>query len=223
MSPLTDDLIRDLVEDAPPVRRIARLRSIASLAIGSALLVAAVRVAIVGVRPDLGSFAPPVWLVVVLLGLAVASLGGLAAALGAAVPGREVVTRAGLAAIFVGVGFAVGTAAAPWALSSLLSPASHSWLADASGCIGTASYVGLPPALILAWYLRRAGPSRPYFALAAACGGAVGLGAVAVQSSCVIDSSFHVLVAHTLAPMLGGALLVALLALLVRFRAMSGA
>jgi hypothetical protein len=216
MTRLTDELIGDLVADAPAVRRIARLRWVAAAAVGAALAAASLRVGIAGIRPDLAGLAPPVWLVLVVLGLAVTSLGGLAAGLGAGVPGREGVTLIGLAAALTGLAVAVATAAAPWVLSSVVAPAGDARLADACSCIGIASFVGIPPALILAWFLRGAWPARPIFALAAACGGAVGLGALAVQSSCPIDTAFHVLVAHTLAPMIGGALILVLLPLAIR-------
>lgn len=216
MSRDADRLIEQLSRELAPVRRIPRLRSAASVVLLGAALVALALLALQGARPGLIPFALPLESSAILAGLLLVGLGGTAAALGGSVPGRERVARAGSAGLAAGLLLAAGAG-----FSLLLHARGLARLGlDWSGlqCLLRAGTLALVPALLLAGFVRWAAPARPLAALAAAAGGALGFGAVAVHLSCPSDEPVHLAAFHALAPVLGGVVLWALLVLLRRVR-----
>ena len=149
-----------------------------------------------GIRPDLaaGTAAPSVALIAV--GLTIVAVGGIAACLGAGVPGRERVARLGIATLIAGLAVAAG--AAGWGLTSM---GAGAWQGLGLGCLATAFLAGLLPGVGLLAFLCGAFPTRPAAALATAAGGAVGLGSISVHASCAVTGALHVLIGHALAPM----------------------
>ncbi len=204
--PSTEHIVNELVQGLEPVRPLPRLRTVAAGALGLGAVACSVVIALRGLRPELvaGEIQPSIILIAV--GLGVVALGGVTASLGAAVPGRERVTRGGLIALVGGLALASG--AAGWGLFSMGMAA---WEGLGLACLTIALLAGLVPGVALLGFLVRAFPANPPAALAMASGGAVGMGAVSVHASCPATGVLHVLVGHALAPLLGGALLTLLL------------
>jgi hypothetical protein len=209
-----DETLRYAVElaaAAEPVRRVPRLRVVASAAILAALSCVAVAVAVTGVRADVAHGAMSLPYLVVLLGLGVFALGGLLAALGASIPGRERVWRAGA--------IALGLSVVLWLVGGLgllagglaTGPVNRAWLDMSLTCLGIATGVGFIPAIALISFVLGAFPYRP--GVAAAIGGAamVAFGSGAVHLTCSVDELFHLSLAHVVGPLAAGALLGSLL------------
>jgi hypothetical protein len=194
----TEPLLRELVRELAPVRRIPRLR--ATLALALLLWLAAVAVhALVGgpsLRGDAGRTDPAS--LAVLVGLAAAGLGAALAALADAVPGRAAAARAGCSVALAGGLLALAGGAASVAVPE----APGSWLpaGPTLACMGRASALGALPALVLCAFLARAVARRPRLGAGLAGAGAVALGAVAVQATCPHMGGVHVLVGHALVP-----------------------
>jgi len=146
------------------------------------------------------------------LGLTIVAVGGIAASLGAAVPGRERVARVGLIALVGGLALSAGAAA--WGQGSTGSAA---WEEIGLACLRIATLAGLLPSAALLAFLVLAFPRWPAASLAAAAVGAVGLGAVSVHASCPVSGWTHVLVQHALAPLIGGTALAVVLYPLLRW------
>ena len=203
----SENLVGDLVRELEPVRLIPKLRTVAGAALGLGVLGSGIVFAIRGLRPDLmmGTLQPVALLIG--LGLTAVACGGIVASVGAAVPGRESVARTGLLALVSGLTLSAG--AAGW---GLFSSGAAAWGGGLEmRCLLTASGVGLLPTVGLLLFLVHALPRRPAAALAAAAGGAVGIGGLAAHASCAATGGLHLLVEHALAPVLGGLLLAALL------------
>ena len=204
--PSTDRVLEDLVRGLEPVRPIPRLRTVAAAAL---LLGAAASLLFLweaGLRSDLASAALRPSLVGVALGLAIVAVGGVANALGAAVPGREGVARFGLGSLLAGLGLAAGSAG-----GGLIFAGVAAWEGMGLSCLVSAVLIGLLPSVPLMAFLARALPRRPAGALSAAAGGAVALGALAVHTHCPASGGTHILIGHALAPLLGGLFLGAML------------
>ncbi len=202
----TEQLVGGLIQNLEPVRPIPRLRAAGAGALALGAISSAVVISLRGIRPDLvaGTVGPSVALIAI--GLTVVALGGIAACVGAAVPGRERVARVGIGTLFAGLAVAAG--AAGWGLVSM---GAGAWEGLGLGCLTIAFFAGLLPGVGLLAFLVRAFPNRPAAALATAAGGAVGLGSISVHASCAVTGGLHVLIGHALAPLLGGAVLALLL------------
>jgi hypothetical protein len=212
--PSTEQLMTGLVGDLGPVRQIARLRTVAFGALVLGAVSAGVVIGLRGLRPELiaGHLQPSILLVAI--GLTIVALGGVVAALGSAVPGREQAARIGLGALFAGFVLAAGTSG--WVLCSMGVAA---WEGLGLRCTATALLGGILPAVGLLAFLVGAFPARPAASVAAAAGGAVGLGGIAAHVSCPATGGLHVFVGHTLAPLVCGVLLaLGVYAVLVRLR-----
>jgi hypothetical protein len=197
-----DERIRDLVEDARPVRRLPPpARRFPRWAAAAALCLAA-GVALHGTRPDLAFVAlDPAFLFPALAALAAASLAA-AAALVISVPGHPSSRAAGaLAAGAVAVwllglasGVAFGTGPARW------DPG------PGAGCVLDLATMGLIPGAILFVMAFRAAPLRRAWVgwlLAVALASS---GSLATALTCRNDSPAHVLVWHFLPVLAAGAL-----------------
>ena len=113
----TEQLVGELIQNLEPVRPIPRLRAAGAGALALGAISSAVVISLRGIRPDLvaGTVGPSVALIAI--GLTVVALGGIAASMGAAVPGRERVARVGIGTLFAGLAVAAG--AAGWGLVSM--------------------------------------------------------------------------------------------------------
>lgn len=204
----TKDFVRELSRDLSPVERIARLRTAAMGVLGLWLLVTLAAVAAKGLTASLsdpshmsGGYGA------ILAGLSLVGLGGLAAALAAAVPGREPAVRAGSGVLTFGLLIAVGlgglllrgdpTAATPASLRSDVA------------CLVLAGIVAALPSLGALAYVARAAPARPVATLWGIGLGCVALGAFTAQLGCGDGSLRHLLMSHALAPAIGSAVFLA--------------
>jgi len=212
--PSTDELIQELSRDLPPVRPIPPLRWMVA---GVLLLWAAIALAGVmlrGVAVDLLPLSGPrVSAAAVFAGLALTGLGGVLAAFGLAVPGRERLGRAGLVTALVGLAVAAGLGTI-LAWQSVAPPPAPA--ASDLGCLGIGLALGFLPAVAAVLLAGRAAPHRPLVVVLAAAAGTAALGAVAAQASCPSLDLRHLILGHVLAPAAAAALLT--LPLLVALR-----
>ena len=212
----TEDLAQQLVGDLSPVKPIARLRVAASAVV--ALWVATV-VAVswmAGESPRFGEAAfwsNPIT-VAVLLGLAVAAAGAVAAALASAVPGRERLARAGRSSAASAVVWLIGFGL--WAVARDESAPVANLIAGCAFCVGSAVLFAIPAALAACFYLSRGAPQHLLIASGVAAAGTAGLGAVAVHAICDVAGGYHLLLGHCSIPIVAGLLFALPLAGLVR-------
>jgi hypothetical protein len=213
----SERLVRELVGALVPVRRLPRLRSIAAGVglLGVAMALWALRG--VGLRENLLELvaASPGFLAI-LLGLGLAAGGGMVATLGASVPGREPVERAGLGLLGLAavLGLGVGPAALLAAGAAGVSPP---WPRDLECMLGAVRIAVLPGAALL-WFVARAAAQRPALAVALGSAGAVALGALVMQASCPFAGARHLIVGHALAPIVAATLLALPLSWFLRHR-----
>ncbi len=202
-----DDLIRALSEDLTPVRPIPRLRTMGVVVVAFWLLVSLIGAFVLGVRSDYADvLLMDKGLLAVFLALGVAGLGGVIAALAAAVPGREAATRAGF---FVGAG-GLGVAAAVTSLLIANRPetvASAPFAAHLT-CLIMACVAALLPSAAALWFAGRAAAMRPVFIVIAAAAGSAALSTIASMTHCTYDDPVHLFLGHVLAPVAGAMLLV---------------
>lgn len=211
----SEDLIRELARDLEPVEPIPRLRFAVAALLVLWAAVGALALALLGPRPHLFA-ALTAWQGAgwVFLGLAMAGVGGLLAALALAVPGRQAAARAGLGLAVLGLAVAGGLGG--FLLAHAASPGPRAPLAADVHCLAAACLIGLLPALGIVAFAGRAAPFRPRMLAALAAAGAVALGAFVAEAACPYTDPRHVLVAHVLAPAVGAALLTLPLARILR-------
>jgi len=204
----TDDFLRELSRDLSPVERIARLRSATLGVFGLWGVLTLAALAVRGLSP---AFSRPTGLTsgfgVVLMGLSLAGLGGVVAALASSVPGRETTARA--AGGLLGLGLLVGLGLGGWLLSGDAAAALSPGLGSDARCLSLALGVAALPALGALLYVVRAAPARRAMTLAAVGAGCVALGAFTAQLGCTDTTFRHLMVAHALAPAIGAALFLA--------------
>ena len=185
------------------MRPIARMRS-ALAAIGLAGLGACTVFFAVLSRDQPLPFVPEPRYWVAIIGMSVFALGGVCAALGSSVPGRDAVLRTGVFAMLSG---ALITAAASAVFMLRLSDGEVGgtfWSLASLVCLGSASLVGLPAAALLTYFCARGFPHRPFWSLGAGAFGLVAFGALPVSISCGDHSIYHVVFAHLFAPLSAG-------------------
>jgi hypothetical protein len=211
-------LIRELARDLEPVQPIPRIRTVMAGVIALWFAAAAIGFAVLGLRPDLGEAMIGVrGVAIVFAGLGLAGLGGVVAALGMGVPGREALARVALALAILGMVIAVGVGTLLFAISPVTD--ARLFVRGDLACLTVASLVGLFPAVAVVWFAGRALLFRPVIAVLAAAAGTAALGAITAQGSCPHPEMRHLLVAHALAPGFGVLLLtLPLLVALKRFR-----
>jgi len=201
----TDEFLRELSRDLSPVERIARLRSGVLGVIGLWGVLTLAALAVRGLSP---TFSHPTGLAsgfgVVLVGLSLAGLGGVVAALASSVPGRETTARA--ASGLLGLGPLLGLGLGGWLLSRDVAAALPPSLGSDARCLSLAFGVAALPALGALLYAVRAAPSHRAMTLAALGAGCVALGAFTAQLGCTDTAFRHLMVSHALAPALGAAL-----------------
>ena len=125
----TEGLVRELARDLEPVRRIPRLRVVAVFLALAALGLAGVAVALLGLRPDVRAGTAHAPYLGIVAGLGLFSVAGLAAALGASVPGREALARSGLVALAAALAVWMAAFAVQLGAGAQLGPLDGSWLA----------------------------------------------------------------------------------------------
>jgi hypothetical protein len=130
-----------------------------------------------------------------LIGLAAMGIGAVAAALAAAVPGRDGALRAG--ALGACAGFAAALLGGLWGMSS---PGTEAGLGPYAYCVLRGLVLSIAPTWLVCAYFLRGVSRRPGRGAALALAGAVALGAAAVHATCPSDSPVHWIAAHTLAP-----------------------
>ena len=214
----TEDLVQDLAHRLTPVQPVVRLR-VAGASVLLAWCFAVVASWLLGGGvPTLASDWPrgdlAFWSI--LLGLAIAAIGALLAALGSAVPGREGATRAGRVTALAGFAWLFGAGLLGFVDSRIETPAAM--LAGSSPCLLSGLALGLPSVLIACLFLSRGVAPNLRIAVALAASGSAALGAFAVHAICPVTSGYHVMLGHCLAPIVGAALLaVPLAALMARW------
>jgi hypothetical protein len=202
----TDDFVRELSRDLTPVERLVGLRSgaLGVLAVwGAVTLVALVAKGVSATFAEPGGLASGYG--AVLVGLGLVGVGGLVAALAAAVPGREATARAASALLAVGLLLALGLGA--WLLSGDPAAAVPPSLGSDLRCLVFGLAFALLPSAGALLYVARAAPSRPAIVLGAVGVGCVALGAFTAQIGCGDPALRHVMVGHALAPLIGTAVL----------------
>jgi hypothetical protein len=212
----TEDLVRQLVQNLPPVKPIARLRVAAAGVV--ALWIAAVVTTgrMTGEWPRVGEvvfWSDPI-AVAILLGLTVAAVGAVVAALASAAPGREPLVRAGQIGAGAAVVWLIGCGL--WAVAGGGSESTASLFAGSASCLVHALVLAIPAALAASFYLSRGAPQHRLIASGVAAAGAAGLGAVAVHATCSVAGGFHLLLGHCLTPVIAGLLFALPLAGLIR-------
>ena len=214
----SEERIRELARDLPPVRPIPPLRAAAAGAVALGLAALAAEWLLGG--PGLRAGGAVTWLslsyLATLAGLVLVALGGGVAALASAVPGREAAARLGMGAAALGLGLAV--AGGLWGFAHGASQAGGEDLMACLWCIGRALALGIAPALLACGFIVYAAVRRPGRGTALALAGGVALGAAAVHATCPSNSPLHWVVAHALAPVVAAVVLTAPLAALLARR-----
>lgn len=213
----SERLIQDLARDVQPVIRVPRLRVVGGLvALVGAAAVALTVLASEGLRENLGSLLRTTpGFTATLAGLVLGALGGVAAALGASIPGRAGVERGGLTLLAVAALLAL--VAGPLLLLWQASGASPPFARDLD-CLRGAWLTGFAPAAVVAWFVVRAAPHRPGLALGLGIAGAVALGALVRATTCPFAGTRHLLLGHAMAPLLAAVVVAPILVWLRRRR-----
>ncbi len=206
--PETRDYAAALARHLEPVRRIPPLRWVAAALSLLALFVAGLATALLGLR---GDAMPDLPFVGVVAGLLVFGVGGLVSALGASIPGREALSRVGLAG--------VALAAVLWSAALLAAPVGDvgigpfdsAWVEATFSCLGMATGVGFIPAVALLAFVLGAFPYRPALAGGLGVAAMVAFGSGAVHLTCANNELFHVSIGHVIGPLASGALVGAFL------------
>ena len=204
----TEQFAAALARILEPVRRIPPLRLVAAALSLAALFVAGIATAVLGPRDNVLASLP---LVGGLAGFFMFGVGGLVAALGASVPGREDLSRVGFGGIAI--------ALAIWAVSSIaalrgggmVGPSDANWISATFTCLGLATAVGFVPAVALLAFVIGAFPYRPALAGGLGAAAMVAFGAGAVHLTRAHENVFHVSLGHVIGPLVGGALVGAVL------------
>ena len=208
------ELIGALTAGLEPVRRLPSLAvsATAVLAIGLAGIVAVALVSpsfsplwprLVG-RPDFAG---------IFVGLGVAGLAGVLAALAGAAPDREGIAQRGVLLAVVSLVAAAGACltvvAATGAWQGPVDPAN-------AICLGRAAMLALVPASALLFFCLRGWVMRPRLAAGAGLIGSASLGALAIHLGCSEVAPLHQLIGHLAAPVVVTALLLVPLAHVLR-------
>ncbi len=172
------------------------------------MFVAGLATALLGLR---GDAMPDFPFVGVVAGLLVFGVGGLVSALGASIPGREALSRVGLAG--------VALAAVLWSAALLAAPVGDigigpfdsAWVEATFSCLGMATGVGFIPAVALLAFVLGAFPYRPALAGGLGVAAMVAFGSGAVHLTCANNELFHVSIGHVIGPLASGALVGAFL------------
>ena len=207
MSRSPEMLISELSRGLQPVRRAARLRNVAALAVALALGAGVVAVlswslneAFQGLRP-----APRYW--VAIAGMLAFAAGGVTAALASSIPGNDRLVRAGVVCMAAGAVLTVVSSALFLLMISDGAPGGTFWSMLSLTCLGKSSLVAVPAAILLAVFAARGYPHRPGLTVGFGALGGVAFGSLPVAMSCGAESIFHIVFGHLLAPASAGVVL----------------
>ncbi len=217
-NPETEGFAAALARDLAPVRRLPRLRVVGAGVVLWALSIAAVVVLYLGPRAEVQQLRMSWPFMGTIGGLLLFAFGGLLAALGASVPGRQAVARIGTAAITVSLGVLVAAGTGMLLQGAPVGPLGELWLGGSLSCLGIATGAGILPAAAVLSFIIGAFPYRPALAAGAGVAGMVAFGSGAVHMTCASDEFLHVSLAHVVVPLSAGALLGVGLLLLQRRR-----
>ena len=212
----TKQLIVFLAREIRPVRPVLPIGwEVAGIAAFTTLF-ALVMVTLLGLRDDdLGAGPGTMPFNLVALGLALAGVGGVMAALASSRPGRERLQSVTLATSIAAL---VGLASAAFlGLEDAPQSAGRVWGEIGEiPCVLFSLMLALPPALIVIRLAASAAPLRPRrTAWLAACG-VTALGTLVAHLTCRTPGAWHVVLTHALLPLVGGVVLFAPLTLLLR-------
>jgi|SRR5215469_10276538 len=211
----TDVLIRSLARDLEPVRPVRPLRREILRVAGVAGAVTLLTVVGLGLRPGLAVVPGQTTFVAMALGLAVFGLGSIGAALAFARPGLEsrglAMTLGSVVSLLVCVGIS-----AFW-LQTGSSPGDSVWGGERElPCLIFSILLALPAALFATHLAASAAPIHSVRTSVLTAAGGTALGMLAAHLTCRTPGAWHTVLTHALAPMIGGLLLTAPLALILR-------
>ena len=212
----TEALVRRLARALEPVRPIPRLWVVATLVVALGVLAFAADLLLggQGFRPlgDPAWASPGYW--VILLGLAMAAIGGLSGAVASAVPGRKTALRFGIGAVAIGLALAIGAALA--GLRGKSGGVSADEILACLWCMGRAAEIGLLSLIAAAGFVASAAALRLGASAALAVVGSVALGAAFVHVTCPSDDPLHHLVSHALTPAIAAGVITVPLGIVLR-------
>ncbi len=208
MSRTTEELIRDLAGDLPPVKPLARVRTVVGFALLLSLPLFAWWFAEHGLRHQFHAGETPGFSYLASgAALLILAGGGLVFALTSVIPGRERDARAGQLLFGGGVALALSLFAAQGLAGNLhLVDGLHSSRSCILGAVGLA----IPAGLVVARYVIRGAPRSLSVALAAGFTGGMGMAAILVHLTCAHADPVHMVLGHALAPLYGGVVVVAM-------------
>jgi hypothetical protein len=211
----TDALIASLTRDLRPVRPVRSLsREILRVA-GVAAVVTIAVVAPLGLRPGLEAVPGETPFVAMALGLGLFGLGSIAAALAFARPGLE--GRAGALVLGSVVSLLVCAGIAAFYLRPDEATGVGLWGGERElPCVVFSIVLALPAALFATYRAASAAPIHSVRTAILTAAGGTALGMVAAHLTCRTPGAWHTVLTHALAPMIGGVLLLAPLALMLR-------
>jgi len=198
-------LIEELVARLVPVRRVSRPGIALCAVVGAWLLGLGWMGAGHGLPPALRGAGPATGgFVGVLVGLGLCALGGSAAGLAAAIPGREAGIRIG--GSLGGLGLVVAIAAASLGLVLSTGSADAAPFSASARCFASAVGLAALPGSVLGLCVLRGWVGRPLGATLLVLAGAFGLGGLGVHLLCPLVDPGHVLAGHVSAPVVTAAL-----------------
>lgn len=211
----TDALITSLAQDLEPVYPVRPLRRevLKVGAVAGAVTIAAV--ASRGLRPGLDVVPGQTTFIVMAFGLAVFGLGFISAALASARPGLE--ERGTALALGSMVSLLTCVAIAAFWIRGLPSTGEAVWGGERElPCVLFSIGLALPAASFATYLAASAAPIHAIQTAVLTAAGGSALGMVAAHLTCRTPGAWHMVLTHALAPMIGGFLLVAPLALLLQ-------
>ena len=198
-------LIDELVARLDPVRRVPRPEIALCAVVGAWLVGLGCMGAAHGLSPALaGTGAATGGFVGVLVGLGLCALGGSAAGLAAAIPGREASVRIGRS--LGGLGLVVAIAAASLGLVLATGSTASAPFSASAKCFAIAVGLAVLPGSVLGLCVLRGWVGRPLSATRLVLAGAFGLGGLGVHLLCPLVDPAHVLAGHVSVPLVTAAL-----------------
>ncbi len=200
MSQSTDDFIRALAEDLPPIQPMERLRETLSMALLASLPLSLVWLMTLGLRPELaGSASLPEFYLPIIAILALMAAGGLVAGVADAIPGRESTMMAGRWITALGGLAAIGS------LGFINSHEMSHQAASSIQCVLGTAFLAVPSVALCARFVARGAGVLRRRAFFFACVGGMALSALVIHLSCPESNAMHLILGHALAPTIGSA------------------
>lgn len=212
--PRYDVFIQQLVRDLKPVRPIPRLRWITAAVICVWAATTAFAALVLGVEAPRTEGRLLLGLVALYTGLGTAGVAGVVAALAAAIPGREGLTRRAAMTAALALALAAGVATGILRDSPLVEAAAPP--IAALRCLAVACLVASLPAIGVIGFGAHARTFRPLVLTLAAAAGTAALGGIAAKTTCPYGDLRHLMLGHVLAPAAGALLLTLPLLLALR-------